>query len=241
MASTSHAAGAVRSTSWSGRRVAGFAGIAFGVLFVAALALGSDGPVYDDSAAEVREFFVDNDARVHLTTWLGGLAFVFLFLPFAAGLRNVVASGERPDEPLWSRLSYTAAVLVVAIVMSGGAFWEVLSQGTAEDLSDETLVALARLDTVIFIGVLPWALALFAAAASLLVLRTGVLARWIGWLGAAGALLLVIGTLWLFTEDDQSVLAWFGFIGLPVIALWILAVSVAMIRSPERLVERPTG
>ncbi len=65
------------SSSWSGRRIAGAAGIGFVVLIVVTIVLGSDGPVFDDPAADVREFFVDSDTQVHLVTWLGALGVVF--------------------------------------------------------------------------------------------------------------------------------------------------------------------
>ena len=172
--------------------------------------------------------------QVHLVTWLAALAHVFFFLPFAAGLRNLLAPADAADEQMWSRLSYTGAVLIAAIAVVGSAFSEVLSQGVAEDLSDDTLVALARFDTVIFTALKPWASALFLAAASVVILRSGVLAKWIGWFGAAGALLLVIGALWILGEDDEGFLASFFFIGLLISVLWVLVVGIVMIRSDEQ-------
>jgi hypothetical protein len=216
------------SNRWSSRRIAGLAGIVFVVLLVVTFIVGGRSPAYDDSAAKFREFFVEDDTSVHLTSWLAALAFVFFFLPFASGLRNLLASADKADEQMWSRLSYTGAVLAVAIGGVGSSFWEVLSQGTAEELSDDTLVALARFDTVIFASVLPWALALFLAGSSVVILRSGVLARWIGWLGTAGALMLVTGTLWVFTEDDENALVVLIYIGLPVTLLWVLVVGITM-------------
>ena len=145
------------SSSWSGRRIAGAAGIGLVVLNVVLFFVQGDSPVFDDSAADVRKFFVDDDTLVHLVTWLGVLAFVFFFLPFAAGLRNLLAPADAADEQMWSRLSYTGAVLSAATVVVGSAFFEVLSQGVAEEVSDATLVALARFDTVLFLGAMPWA------------------------------------------------------------------------------------
>lgn len=205
----------------------------FAVALAVLLILGGDAPEFADSPVEFREFFVDNDLRVHLTTFVAGLMTVFFIIPFASGLRNVLASGEEGDEPSWSRLSYTGAVLTSAVVLLGGSFWEVLGQGTAEQLSDETLVALARFDTVIFIGIMPWALALFIGAASVAILRTPFFSRWLGWLGAGSALLMVVGTLWLFAEDDTAIIAVPGFVGLPLLVLWVLAVGISMLRSQE--------
>ena len=223
----------MESSSWSGRRIAGLAGIAFAVVTIVGFALG-DPPVFDDPAADVREFFVDGDAQVHAATWLAGLAFVFLFLPFAAGLRNLLAAAEEADEHMWARLSYTGAVLMTAISLVGLSFHEVLSLGTAESLSDETLVALARFDTVLFLALLPWAMALFLVAASIVIIRSGVLARWVGWLGGTGSLMLTVGTLWIFAEDDESALALLAAIGILVLFLWILVAGATMARSGEQ-------
>ncbi len=56
--------GIVGSSLWSGRRIAGPAGIGFVVLFVVLIALGFDSLVLDDPAADVREFFVNSDTQV---------------------------------------------------------------------------------------------------------------------------------------------------------------------------------
>lgn len=229
------------SDAWSGRRLAGVAAIVLVVLFVVILVITGDSPAYDDSADKVRDFFVDSDTQVHLTTWLGALGFVFFLLPFAAGLRNLLASTEQQGDRFWSTLSYTGAVLTVAIGGGGSAFWEVLSQGVAEDLSDETLVALARFDTVVFAAVLPWGFALFVSTASLVIVRSGVLARWIGWLGLVAALAMVIGPLWVFSEDDENFLAIVTFVGMAVVMLWILITGIAMLRPTGEPARTGTG
>jgi hypothetical protein len=227
------------SATWSGERIGGIAGIGFVVLFVVVVALGFDSPGYDD-AAEVREFFVDHATRVHFVTWLGALAVLFFLLPFAAMLRGqLVSSVPARDQP-WPRLSYTGAVLMAAIVLLGSAFWEVLSFGAAETLSDETLVALARFDRVIFAGLLPLAMALFVVAASIVILQRGVFARWIGWLGVADAAVLVIGTLWLFTENEGSALESIAVIGMAIGLLWVIVIGIAIFRRSDQVPEATT-
>lgn len=215
--------------TWSERQLTGIAGIGFVVMFVVVNALGSADPGYSNPS-EAREFFVDSDMQVHLVTWLGALAAVFCFLPFAAGLRSLLVPAEVAEDDLWSHLSSTAAVLVVAIIVIGSAFWEVLSFGAAETLSDATLVALSRFDAVIFLAMLPWAVALFLVSSAVGILRSRMLARWIGWWGAIDALVLIIGTLWIFGEEQESLLGGFSFVGLALYALWVLVVSIAMLR-----------
>ena len=223
-------------TTSTGPRVGGIAGIGFAATYGVILALGGDVPSYDDSAVELRQFFVDSDLDVHLTTWLAALMSVFFFLPFSAGLRKVLAAAEAGTESLWSRLSYSGAVVAATLTLAGSAFWEVLSQSAVDQISDDTLVVLARFDRVFFLGLLPWAIALFLASASMVIVTTGVMARWIGWLGGSTALVLVIGTLWIFAEDGDAVFAGLGLMGMVMSALWVLVVGISMLRSPQRAI-----
>ena len=224
----------MNSHASSDQRIAGIAGIGFVISFVVIIALSLDSPGFDDPA-ELRDFFVNSATRVHLVTWLGTLATVFFFLPFATGLRNLLAPADTAGEQLWTRLCYTGAVIAAATILIDFAYWEVLSFGAAETLSDETLVAIARFDSVTFSALMPWALALFIAAASLVVLRSRVLASWIGWFGVIASVISLIGTLWIFTEDEESVLAFISAIGIAISVLWVLVVSIAMTRSAEQV------
>ena len=69
---------------------------------------------------------------------------------------------------------------------------------------------------------------------SVLVLRTGMLARWVGWAG------LVASVLYLFNQGDILATAvpgfpvfdLAGFIGSSLWALWVIAVGVAVLRRP---------
>lgn len=226
----------MRSKSWSSRRIGGMAGVGFFVLIVALLIAEGSTPTYESTATEIREYFVDNDTRLHLATVLGSLAFVFFLLPYAAGLRNLLASAEERGEEMWSRLMYTGAVLAVAIAGATTVLWETLNQGGAEELSDETLVALARFEWVAWGAMIPWVFALMVGAASVAILRSGVLPKWIGWFGAVVATLHVLGTMWVFTEDDESLLAIIQFVALAIGPIWNLAVAIMMIRGDEQTI-----
>ena len=54
---------------------------------------------------------------------------------------------------------------------------------------------------------------LFVASASLVVLRTGVLWRWLAALGFIAAVLLVVGAAWPIDGDEEGALAILGFTG----------------------------
>ena len=70
---------------------------------------------------------------------------------------------------------------------------------------------------------------------SVLVLRTGMLARWVGWAG------LVASVLYLFNQGDILATAvpgfpvfdLAGFVGSSLWALWVIALGVAVLRRPS--------
>ena len=218
------------SVSW--KKVTGWSGIAFVVLFLVGLVATGDGPALGDSAADVREWFDDNEAAVAWITWSGALGFALFFLLFASGLRSILGPADAANEGIWSRLSFAGAIVFVAIGGAGSAFWAVLGQEDVRSVaSDGTVKALAAFDTLIFGAILPWGIAVFLIGASVVILQSGVMAKWLGWLGLVSTLLIVIGTLWPFTGDDESFLAILSFIGLPLALLWSLGVSIEILRS----------
>ena len=218
------------SVSW--KKVTGWSGVAFVVLFVVGLIIGGDGPALEDSAADVREWFEDNEAIVAWTTWSGALSFAFLFLLFASGLRSLLGPADASNEGVWSRLSFAGAVAMIGIGGAGSAFWAVLGQ---EDIlaaaSDSTVRTLAAFDTLIFAAILPWGIAVFLLGASVVILQSDVMAKWLGWLGLVAALLFAIGTLWPFTGDEESFLGILTLIGFIGFLIWTLGAAIDMIRS----------
>lgn len=219
-------------SSW--RRVAGYAGIVFAILFIVSIVIALGSPAWDDPVSEYRDWYTDSDTLVHFATFLGALAFVFFFLPFAAGVRKLLAACDEDSGHLWSRLSYTGAILAVAIGGAGSVFAEVLTLDIAEGASDDVVITLARLDALTYGAVLPWAIALFLGAASLVILHRGCLKPWIGWLGAVGAVVAVVGTVWTFSGDGENILGFVEFIGgYGIFVIWVLVVAWTLLKSTD--------
>jgi hypothetical protein len=74
---------------------------------------------------------------------------------------------------------------------------------------------------------------------SLLVLRTGMLARWVGWLGLVASVLYLTGQGDILATAIPSFPIWDlgGLLGSTLWGLWVLALGVAVLRAPIR---RPT-
>lgn len=218
------------SLSW--RKIAGYAGIAQVVLFLALGMTIFDSPQITDSAADVREYFTDNADTINLFNWVAPLTMGVLFIIFASGLRNVLRSADSASEGMWTRVMFAGAVSQLAIGLVGLMFWGVLAQeDILAELSDGTVLAINAMDQILFFAMLNWAAAIFLVGASIVILQSGVMAKWIGWLGVVLAAAGVIGSLWTFSGDSGGFFAIPGTIAFLGVLVWTVAVSVTMIRS----------
>ena len=103
----------------------------------------------------------------------------------------------------------------------------------AQGLDDSTLTfALAADDYLFSIGAV--ALGLMAGAASVVILRTGVVWRWIAILGFAEVVLNVVSDLATTQHSGVSSLDFLGFIVLLATAMFVLAVSILMLVHKEQ-------
>lgn len=160
--------------------------------------------------------------------WVGGFlewVGILLFVPFAArlaaGFRNGVADWL-PATVLGAGTLFAATGIVS---LSAGATAYLHAGG---DLEPGVAVALAHVRSFAF--ALGWGVgALFLAACATLVLTRGVLPRWLGWAAAVLALALLGGVAAPKAEFAQTP---------PMLmALWILAASVALLRGGRRPVQ----
>lgn len=214
-------------------KVGGMFGVGFVILFIIGpIFLSGETPSRDDSIEDIRAYFTD-DAELYLASeFIAGIAFSLFFLPYVVTLRWVLGSGEGWP-PIWSWLTVIGGVLTFAFGAAASVFWGALAISASNPEVDDTAVrTLMELDTYAFTF---WAfpLALFVGAASLVILRTGVLWRWLGAIGLISAVLLIISASWPIDGDEEGALAIGGFIGFPGVALFVLISSINMIMLKE--------
>lgn len=199
------------------------AGIVFVVLLFVGLSLAlSDLPSGDDPVSKFTSFYNDKGdrAKVIIGSYLMVLAGVF-FLWFLASLRVRLLAVEAAPSRLTS-IAFGGGVAFVALLMASAA--ALMSVAADIAFGGEKFV---NPDAARYLPELAYPLLLIAGAfaaialidaVSILILRTGVLPRWIGWFGFVAAIALL-----------------FGFLFLPMVALllWVLFVSVAMLRAPR--------
>jgi hypothetical protein len=148
------------------------------------------------------------------------------FLLFLTKLRSRLLAAEAGTGELTSLVVASGAVfvamLLVAAASRGVIGFAVKSPGDNESLPGaDTLRYLPQTGyAALGIGGL-LAAAVAMATTSWLIVRTAVFGRWLAWLGAATALVTVVAAAALV-----------GMVAIPAMLIWVLAVSVAMWRSP---------
>ena len=92
-------------------RFAPLAGVLFPVLAVVSFTIEGDTPDVDESAAEVVEFYADNDTEIMIASVLASLAAVVV-LVFASSVRRLVADGSGAS--LLASFAYGGGVVAAA-------------------------------------------------------------------------------------------------------------------------------
>jgi hypothetical protein len=205
-----------------------WAGIAFAVLFVAGLLLNNL-PSGDDSLAKIVSFYNDkgNRAQLIISSYLLFLAGLFFFW-FLAGLRVRLLEAEGAPGRLTSIAFGGGLVFVSSLMVAAACFMTAAANVT---FGDEKFVAAdaARIlpelgYPVLVIGGIFAAIAMIDAA-SVLIMRTGLWPRWLAYYGFVAAVVL---------------LASFLFAPMILFVLWVIFVSVAMLRAaPKQEVLQP--
>ena len=215
-------------------RLAGVDGVIFVVLFIiGGPILQGDFPTRSDSIESIREYWVEDGDMYLIGDYITSLAFVIFYLPYVIGLRWFLGTAEG-SPPIWSWMAFTGAIVAIVAGYAGAMVAGGLALGLEDnpDLDDATIQTLMDISAFTF-SVFILGFGLFVGAAGFVVVRTGVLWRPLGALGLLAAVLLIIGSAWPIEGDEEGAVATFGFIGLPIMLLFILISSIGMILRKE--------
>lgn len=206
-------------------RLGGILGIAFVVVFIVALTIQGEPPDYKDSIDDIRAFHVEDGQAYLVGDVLFGFASIVLLLPFLVCLRELLARAE--GEPhIWSATGFIGGLLLIIVAMTASAAWTTLAFGV-DAFSDDQIETIMYLDIGAW-HAFPYTTGVFAVANSLVMLRTGVLWKWLGGLGLIVGILAFVSTLWIVWPDSDSLeaMGFFSFIGS---ALWVLLTGIGMV------------
>jgi hypothetical protein len=193
------------------------------------LGLASSGPGAFDPAVEVHEYFVDHRSVALMQSVLvHGVAGVALIV-FALALgRRYAGDAVRTPRNL-TVVSATAAAVVsfLQVGLMVSLYTHVGGGGGAEG-TRSLFNAINKADTLKLV-----LLAVFVASASFAAARLAALPRWISWLGALLAPILVLGGLAFVFDAAVFDVALLN--SLPLLLLWVGATTVTLLRRRSRL------
>jgi hypothetical protein len=200
-------------------RAASIAGLAFAVLFTAAVFLLRSAPVYELGDAAIAKWFADGGDRQLIVggLYLGPFACVAL-LWFIAVVRDQI--GDREDR-FFATLFFGSGVLLVALLFATMAVVSSLVVGYAYlDQPPPTASAVADARALAYTLMFAFATragALFMISTTTAGVRASVFPRWLALLGYVFGLLLLL----VVTFFDWVVL---------VLPVWVAIVSVVILR-----------
>jgi hypothetical protein len=208
-------------------RYAPGAGIVFIVLALVSTFIAGEPPGLNDSAREVADYFDDNDAAIRWGQFIGSLAVIPL-LWWLGSLWSTLrrAEGGAP------RLTVTAGLGAVVAATSVLASSAVLSTAALrQDSLGPDGLRFFYTFSALLLAVAAFGAATLVLASSVVVLRSQVFPAWVAWLGlVSGAVWVASGLVLVSTRDAVFFLGLIAFI---LWAVWVIAVSVLMLRAPD--------
>ena len=204
-------------------RAAGVAGLAFAALFVASVLLVRNQPAAGSTAAEIRNFYVgENAGRIALVgvylVPFAGIAFLW----FIAVVRNLIS--DREDQFFATVFLGSGLLFVAMLFIAAGAGGSLM---VAVKFHDEGLPSPGTVMTVrslafgfLFVYAMRMA-AVFMIVVSTIGMRLGIFPRWLIIAGYVAALVLILNV-------------WYGALIILVFPAWVAAVSVVILNAAAR-------
>jgi Domain of unknown function (DUF4386) len=203
-------------------RWAPLGGIIFVVLMFTGTFFVADVPDADSSQQKIADYLTDSDN--HTRNLIGAYIWVvgaLTFLWFASHLRSVLRAAEG-GTGLLSNIAFGAGVIYSALMMVSAVAFAAVAY--AVGLRDATV---SEVDIVRVLPQFAWMILLLGAGfagivviltSCILSFQTGVLPRWLAWLGVVMAILLLFDVL---------------YVNIVPFLVWVLAASIVLLMRRE--------
>jgi hypothetical protein len=204
------------------------AGIVGVVLLGASALIQGSLPKPDDSAAKIAKFLVDKLDEIRWAGFIGALGSIVL-LGWVGAVWRLIRRAEG-GEPMFAVMATGGAVFAIAVINVSAVLLSVMAIVGPQALgASQTRTLYLLTNNLIALGAM--GLALFTGAFAMVIIRSGVLPRVLGWIGALIALVFLATGGGIASTRD--VFFYLGFVGFVTFSLWTLVVSVLMYRAPS--------
>jgi hypothetical protein len=206
-----------------------WAGIAFVVLVLITVLLPGNPPKVSDSALKIGKYFDDKADEIRIVTYVGGLATVALLFWLGA-LWRFMRKAEGAG-PMLATSAVAGGVVTAGLTAVGGIILGVvailrLQNGIA--LSGVRFFYVLGNNLVIAGG---FGIIVLVASVSFLVLRSDLMPRWVAAVGGVDLVLWIVACGAVTSTKDF--VFYFGFAAFGLFAIWLLIVSIMMLRAPS--------
>ncbi|MGC9513931.1 MAG: hypothetical protein ACP5D8_09920 [Fidelibacterota bacterium] len=217
----------ILKTPW---RLSGLSGLLFVGLSFFASGINTLPPAYTMETAVYSQWFAQNGEWFRFGHVLAGLAFLLFYFPFYAGLCEKLKEAEGKPA-IWTRVTWAGAIMSPAAGTIAGAFIMGLALLGPDVARNVARFGISANYYAYVVSGAYGGIAMIGAA--VIILRTGVFGRWLGWTGlwTGIAAIASVGTL---VENNPN--GFFGTVnGLAwlIYFLWIAALSIVLIRIPR--------
>ena len=191
-------------------RLAPLSGLIFMALLIVAFAVGGDTPDVDDSTEDVVALWTDNKDENIASAIIG--AFSTLFLVWFAGTLRTALRGPLQADDRLPTIAF-GGFLILALGILVNAAIQLAVADSVGDVPAEVTQSLSVLYSDFFF---PFAAGtvLGLGASGVAILRHATFPSWLGWAGIAIAVIFI--PLW--------------FVGAPLAGIWVIVISVMMLR-----------
>lgn len=201
------------------------AGLIYVVVWIIGLVITPSTPAFNSNATEVKEYFINHQTMAMIQIYLiDGIAGATL-LAFSAALKEAFKKFDGQDSAI-SNVIFGAGVAAFSISLVQATIGETLTYHVAERSLEITLMLFNLYNITDTFKMLT--LALLTGMSTIQIFRTKALSRWLGLTGALISLLAILGGL-SFVLDSHTLFSLL-YAALPLLLLWIGAVSFSLLR-----------
>lgn len=211
-------------TPW---RIGGICGILFVVLSFIAAGINKMPPTYNQDLTTFARWWSENGQWFRFGHFLAGMAFLLFYFPFYAGLCEILKKAEGKPA-IWTRVTWAGAIMSPAAGTIAGAFIMGIALLNGDASAELFQFAMASNFYAYTVSGAYGGIAMIGAA--IIILKTGVFKRWLGWTSLIIGFAAIISVGTLVEKHPQGLLATVnGFVWLAYF-IWIAFLSFEMIR-----------
>jgi hypothetical protein len=211
-------------------RISGVAGVLFVVLSLVASVTNVQPPAYDQDQTTFPAWFAANGQRFRTGHFAAGIAFLLFYFPFYAALFERLSRAEG-SPPIWSRVAWAGAIMSPAAGTASGSF--IMSAALVGGRVSPEAAAFGAAGSFYAYVVSGALTGVVMLAAALVILRTAVFSRWLGWAGVLVGSAAILGSAALVENEPGGLFATTNSLAWLAYFLWIGALSIELIQARD--------